>query len=306
MDLTGPNLKALYDSYLFLFDEAYQSYDPWISKVADTIPSGTESNVYPFIADIPQVREWIGPRLIQNVATRDYRLTNKDYELTLVLPRNKIKDDQYNVYGPAVKNMGQQFAFWPDTQMALNIQANPVGFDGEAFFSQTHPNTSGLAGADQSNLYALALNATNLATVMSGMASLKRDNGLPLKVKPTTLMVPPQLQLTAMTLMNSAFIALPTIQNLTSLAGSTTNPFAGLFEVLVVPELANEATTWYLLDTSKAVKPFIFQQRETPSFVAMTDPSSPNVFWQKEFVYGADARGAFGVSLWFLAAKSVG
>lgn len=60
-------------------------------------------------------------------------------------------------------------------------------------------------------------------------------------------------------------------------------------------------TAWYLLDLSREVKPFIWQERQKPELVALDDPKDENVFWRKEFVYGAEARGAAGFGLWQLA-----
>lgn len=55
-------------------------------------------------------------------------------------------------------------------------------------------------------------------------------------------------------------------------------------------------TPWFLLCTRKAIKPFLFQERQAPQFVAMDDPTNPNVFMNREFVYGTDARWNVGYS----------
>lgn len=61
---------------------------------------------------------------------------------------------------------------------------------------------------------------------------------------------------------------------------------------------------WYLLDTSKPVKPLIFQKRREYNFVSKTQLTDDNVFDLNEFVYGADARVNAGVGLWQLAYAS--
>lgn len=58
---------------------------------------------------------------------------------------------------------------------------------------------------------------------------------------------------------------------------------------------------WFLLDTSKALKPLIFQQRKKPQFVAQTDLSADDVFMKGEFKFGVEARGNAGFGLWQLA-----
>jgi phage major head subunit gpT-like protein len=82
------------------------------------------------------------------------------------------------------------------------------------------------------------------------------------------------------------------------------NTYRGSAKLIVVPELQAAPTTWYLFDTTKAVKPLIFQQREAPSFVYRVSEQDPMVFDQHRYVYGVEARGAFGWSLPFLSSKS--
>ena len=58
------------------------------------------------------------------------------------------------------------------------------------------------------------------------------------------------------------------------------------------------ATAWYLLDTSKAVKPFILQQRKAAEFAALTKSTDEHVFKNNEYVYGVDGRWNAGFGLW--------
>lgn len=60
-------------------------------------------------------------------------------------------------------------------------------------------------------------------------------------------------------------------------------------------------TPWYLLDTSRALKPLILQERKKPNFVAKVDETDDNVFDRKEFVYGVDCRRNAGFGFWQLA-----
>ncbi|WP_111745608.1 Mu-like prophage major head subunit gpT family protein [Salinisphaera orenii] len=61
---------------------------------------------------------------------------------------------------------------------------------------------------------------------------------------------------------------------------------------------------WYLLDMSRAVKPFIYQRREAPSFTQMTSLTDEAVFTSNQFRMGARARGNGGFGLWQLAYAS--
>lgn len=61
---------------------------------------------------------------------------------------------------------------------------------------------------------------------------------------------------------------------------------------------AGGGAPWYLLDTTKALKPILFQNRQAPQFTSLDNPDDPNVFLRKEFIYGADSRNTAGFGFW--------
>ncbi|SQC92524.1 Mu-like prophage major head subunit gpT [Cedecea neteri] len=68
-----------------------------------------------------------------------------------------------------------------------------------------------------------------------------------------------------------------------------TNIYKGTAKVLVVPWLTDD-DAWFLMDTSRAIKPLIFQQRKKPVFVSQQDMNNPDVFMRKKLKFGAEAR----------------
>jgi len=75
-------------------------------------------------------------------------------------------------------------------------------------------------------------------------------------------------------------------------------------EVSVSNFIAGAGAAWYLLDTSKVIKPIIFQKRRDYNFVAKTSLTDDNVFEKNEFVWGSDARVNVGYGLWQMAFMS--
>lgn len=63
-------------------------------------------------------------------------------------------------------------------------------------------------------------------------------------------------------------------------------------------------TAWYLLDTSRPMKPLIYQRRRQYDLKAMTDPKDEGVFMRDEYRCGVDGRGNVGYGLWQLAYAS--
>jgi len=63
-------------------------------------------------------------------------------------------------------------------------------------------------------------------------------------------------------------------------------------------------TPWYLLDTGRAIKPFIFQLRRGVQLVRMDRQEDEHAFMRKKYRYGVDYRGAAAYGLWQLAYSS--
>ena len=63
---------------------------------------------------------------------------------------------------------------------------------------------------------------------------------------------------------------------------------------------AGSEAPWFLLDTSRAIRPIIWQEREPYEFQSLDDPNSHHVFLNDEYLYGVRARVNAGFGLWQL------
>lgn len=276
-------------------------------KLADKVPSNTALNIYPFLADIAGMKEWIGPRVVQQLSTRVMQVLNRDYETTLAVPRNAIQDDQYALYANRSELLGYQAEKLPDDLIVSVLQGGTasaaITFDGVPFFSANHPVNIDNAGSPvQSNLFtSTALTADNWNSVRSAFSQLKTDAGRVTGWFPDTLVVPPQLEKQARDIVSGNLI----VSTVGSSFAAIENSLKGTAEVLVIPELGNEPTVWYPAVTKMPVKPLIWQERQAPNMVSLIDPQSRNVFFDKEFIWGVDARGAAAYGMWFLMARCV-
>ncbi len=59
--------------------------------------------------------------------------------------------------------------------------------------------------------------------------------------------------------------------------------------------------TWYLLSTTRALKPLIFQSRQAPKFTSMTKADDESVFMRDVYRYGVDLRCNVGYGFWQMA-----
>lgn len=63
-------------------------------------------------------------------------------------------------------------------------------------------------------------------------------------------------------------------------------------------------TPWFLLDTSRALKPIIFQKRRDYKLATLNNLEDPNVFMRDEYLFGTDARCNVGYGFWQMAYAS--
>ncbi|WP_417345707.1 Mu-like prophage major head subunit gpT family protein [Ferrimonas sp.] len=58
---------------------------------------------------------------------------------------------------------------------------------------------------------------------------------------------------------------------------------------------------WFLLDTTRPLKPFIYQSRRALALNTLFNPTDPEVWTRNEFQFGADLRSNAGYGFWQMA-----
>ena len=307
MDLTPSALQIFFTGLSTSYEQGYALPEPWAGDIAMFVPSDTELETYGWMDRIPKMRQWVGPRTVQNAPTRSRSVTNLDWELTESIPRNKFLDDKLGLYSGIAKNMGWQARKLHDQQLATLIQAgtSTLGFDAVNFFSASHlTDIDNAASAAQSNLLTLALTPSNFSAARAKMRSWNGRDGQPLGSRGSLLVVPPSLEEAGLNILNGDMIAPQLFGGGATQVGGQTNILKGAAKLLVIDELESEPTAWYLLDNSGLIKPFVVQERQAANFVYLNNPTDPNVFWRKEYIFGVDSRSAYDVTLWFKALRS--
>lgn len=64
---------------------------------------------------------------------------------------------------------------------------------------------------------------------------------------------------------------------------------------------AGGGDAWFLMDTSRALKPLIYQNRRPAEFDALDNRNDENVFMKDQYIYGVNARRNVGFGFWQLA-----
>lgn len=292
MIISTQNLRGIYIGFNTLFNKAFSEVEPLYDKIATITPSTTDTETYAWLGDIPGMREWIGDREIQNLSGSDYVIKNKDFELTVGVPRNAVEDDKIGLYNPSIQMLGQSAAMHPD-ELIFKLLASAFTekcYDGEPFFSASHK----VGKKTVSNMSKKKLTLEAYIAARTAIMSLTNSKGRALALVPDTLVVPPALEAAARDILVADYIS------------GTKNTMQGTATPLVVPQLAGHDSAWYLLSTSRPIKPLIYQQRKKAKFVSKTAENDDNVFFSNQFIYGADSRGNAGFGFWQMAFGSTG
>ncbi|SEE00594.1 Mu-like prophage major head subunit gpT family protein [Pseudomonas anguilliseptica] len=299
MLINKESLQSVFTELHTAFNNAFQTAPTTWDKIAMKIPSNSGSNFYGWLSAFPKMRPWIGAKHVQNLTASDYEIPNNDFEATIEVERKHIEDDQHGMYMPQAQMAGYSAAQLPDEMVfeAVNQSFSKECYDGKYFFDTEHE----VAGQPVSNKGTSPLSNTSLAAAQAGfgaarasMRAVKDEDGRSLNVTPTVLLVGTALEDVARMLLTSE-----------KLADGSQNPYKGAAELVIDARIESQ-TAWFLLDTSKPIRPFIYQERKAPEFVAQVSPQSESVFSLKAYKFGAEARVASGYGFWQLAYGSTG
>lgn len=139
--VTSGLIQALFTGWRADFQAGMKSAENQWRKIAMEIPSTTKSNTYGWMSKVPGMREWIGNRVINDLAAHGYVITNKTWEDTVGVSRDDIEDDNVGVYKPIFQELGRSGELLPEVEIfkLLRDGNSTLCFDGQNFFDADHP-----------------------------------------------------------------------------------------------------------------------------------------------------------------------
>lgn len=286
------------------FNKAFEGAPSDWQKTAMLVPSGSSQNNYDWLDRFPKMRKWIGDKVIRALKANQYTVVNDDWEATVSVRRNDIRDDNLGIYAPMAQDAGYSAKTLPD-EIVADLKNNAFVnkcYDGQYFYDTDHPVGDGNGNTvSVSNKGTAKLDSSTRAAATASYGAARKaimnmtDNeGRKLGLVPDLLEVPPALEAVGRIICEAQ-----------KLDDNGPNPFKGTATLLVNPRLSSD-TAWFLHCTTRPVKPYIYQERQAPEFVQQIDPNSPDVFMRGEYHYGAEARAAGGYSFWQMSYGSDG
>lgn len=173
------------------FHQAMEAGPTVYDKHSMILDSTSVSENYVFPGALPQPREFLGSRQMQDARDFTYTVTNNEYELTMLVNRKTWEDDQTGLINARMSELGEVWRTYKDSLFStLLVNANASGyngFDGVTFYSDDHSaGTTGLT--TDNNLTSAAATGTiptaseflgALETVRGQFLGFTDDQGLP-------------------------------------------------------------------------------------------------------------------------------
>lgn len=292
--INGEVLSKAARGFRALFFETLESRQTYWQRLAMRVDSSSPEETYAWLSGFGRMREWVGERVVRGLSAHGWTIRNKNWEYTISVHRDEILYDKLGLVRPRIEQMADAAARHRDQLIADLLIGGfaALCYDGQYFFDTDHPDGRGGVQSNRSNRQ---LSPAAYREAYAQMQSLTNEEGEPLEITPTHLVVPPQLRATALEIVQAE-----------RLPNGATNIDRGSAEVIVLPRLASRPTYWFLLDLSRPIKPFIVQVVKDIDFVAKDDPTDDHVFMRNEFLYGVDCIDNAGYGLWQLAFGSTG
>lgn len=141
MFINRANLADLFVAFNAAFKTGFGRATPQWQLIAMLTNSTTSEELYAWLGQFPRLREWLGERLIKQMAAHDYRIKNKSFEATVEVDRDALEDDKYGVYTPLFDEMGYAAATHPDELVFALLKAgfSTACYDGQYYFDSDHP-----------------------------------------------------------------------------------------------------------------------------------------------------------------------
>lgn len=303
MLINQASIHSVFVSLKAIFNKAFAETPSTWQKIAMKVPAPSGEVDYAWLSNFPKMKAWIGDKTIKALEAFGYTIKARDFEATVSVKRKHIERDQLGIYQPQAQNAGMAAREFPDELVyeAVNGAFTKPCYDGQYYCDTDHPvGTEGnVSSVSNKGMVALS-NATRVAAdasigvALTAMYEFKDDEGRSLNIRPNVLLVPPALHITAKCLANDE-----------KLADDTPNPYRGMFEVVMDGRLSS-STAWFLLDTTRPVKPFIYQETKKPHFVSQVNPEADDVFMRGEYKFGCEAEAEAGYGFWQLCYGSTG
>jgi phage major head subunit gpT-like protein len=242
------------------FLETSSNPDPAYAPIAEVINMTAKSIDLVDLGSAPMPSRNRGKPTLRDFIERKMTVTPLDWDITVGISHNAVRDDQTGTLDRKVRNAGANFQRHIAQQAfkALNDGDGTnfgLCYDGLSFFNDSHVDKGAEYATVQDNKYALPLSIDNFETVRVAASVFRDDQGEFINYNFNTLIVPPALERIGRNIVGNP--------QAYDTANREINPYAGVTNLIVHPNL--DSTAWILTAGGQPTKPIIIAIREQPN-----------------------------------------
>lgn len=115
--------------------------------VGQEVPSSTSETEYGWVRTVPDLEKEIGEKRVRDLAAAKYTIANEPYSSFVRVKRDHLADDNIGIYNTHFKSGGMLAGTWVGrmvlSMLPLGITSGGKCFDGQPYFSASHPKLGG-------------------------------------------------------------------------------------------------------------------------------------------------------------------
>lgn len=316
MTVTQAELQRIYQNLNKAFMGALEEHPDIFTAQTMTANSTTAANLYPYLGNLPGVREWVGPRVLNELATRLVSLPNKDWELSFQMKEHDIEDALgsadggfLNAWALIAAGYGEAYRVHRNshyTDVLVGGLTETWQVDGQYFYDSDHPlNPDNPGGSTFSNRFdtstgdARPLSHANADYVWRKFRQIKNEQGRPMVLGAIVAEVPTALVTKAKQVWKDAVIVPGAAVGANAANMYQPNPNQDRVQTIIEnPYLdANSETRWYMHCIGRVIKPYLIQERQAVRARQFNGANSEQSAMDGFYRFLTDARYAIGRTL---------
>ena len=124
MIVNAASIQALWIAFQTTFQQTLERTKTRLGDIASDVPSSTRIEQYPLAALTGRMREWVGNRVVQDLAAFAASVQNVTFEHTVGVKREDIEDDLTGVYTLAIQQQAALGVLEPWLQASDELGTN--------------------------------------------------------------------------------------------------------------------------------------------------------------------------------------
>lgn len=152
MILNHQNVSDFFKTQSTIFKNAFADNvsKQWM-RIATEVNSTNESTDFGWLGEAPDMRQWLGAKIVKRLAAHSYSIVNDNWELTVGVDKHRLQDDNFGIYSTFTNAIARSAGHWVGKDLVFQALQDGIStncYDGQFFFDTDHP----MAGSTFSNL----------------------------------------------------------------------------------------------------------------------------------------------------------